>query len=749
MTTLFAQPRPAGPRPTVPRGRGRTRARSHALAAIIILAATIVVVLGNVLAEEYRVRPDVTTTGEQTLAPRSSLVLSRLDKPHRIVIAADMKTLDIRARQRALDVLLAMEHQSDNLKHMLIDTGSTSGLASYRQLVGELVQRERQTLTDQTASIELAGGACVSLAGYLSDTLSPAILSVQDTLPSIGPDGQSQRRAMEQAAATVRLTARDLLSASARAGDALKARLGDIPLPATDQGAAALADCLRSTVDQLSGIGRELRRINSSSAAAGPAAEQASRLIPEVEKRRDQAAVVLDSMRKLKRPDLLRITQVLESGQAALVIGPPEVGLSAIDLEALFPSGTALDASGASKADLRRRAEELFTSAIASLMSPSRPLVVLVHAEVAPILEQPGLFTKLLERLRLHGIDMVEWPVAVNPDPPSLTSVGADARTSERPVVYVSISPDSTAGAGRAGASNGPQRAAKLGEVLSSLAGKGSNLLVSLNPSILPGSGDTDPTIALLSRFGLTADTGRPLLKEQVTPRGRSIETVQWLQPTEAPSGTTEGPWCLNGAIRGLPTALSWPIALVDRPVTDKTRITLVPLYQVAAGPSVWCESQWARLWQTPPDTRPLIPVADLPRFDEGRDGRWPTGRESQSPQKWLLAAAVQRSELGQPPQRAVIVGSNNWFIDNLTQAAVNADGRAVYRNPGNLELFESAVYWLAGQDSLIAQSPSAQAMPMVGAVAETPLSRLRLATILGLPLAILVLGALYRLVRG
>jgi hypothetical protein len=153
------------------------------------------------------------------------------------------------------------------------------------------------------------------------------------------------------------------------------------------------------------------------------------------------------------------------------------------------------------------------------------------------------------------------------------------------------------------------------------------------------------------------------------------------------------------------------------------------------------------RLRQTPREQRAVMP--DPPTFDPQRDGRFPEGRDTGQSQRWLIAAAVERSELGQAAQRAVIVGSGSWFIDPVTTRQTLADGRPVPANPGNLELFESAVFWLANQDTFIAQSPSARAVAIVSKADERELLYLRIAAIGGLPLLMLALGGAYRLIRG
>jgi hypothetical protein len=177
----------------------------------------------------------------------------------------------------------------------------------------------------------------------------------------------------------------------------------------------------------------------------------------------------------------------------------------------------------------------------------------------------------------------------------------------------------------------------------------------------------------------------------------------------------------------------------------SKVRVTVIPLYTLPATESTWSESQWLRLWQVPESQRAMM--SDLPAFDKDHDSRWPEGRPGDKTQKWLLAAAAERSEVGAPPQRTVIVGANWWFFDKIAQPQISVDGRAGAARPGNTELFEASVYWLAGQDEYIAQSPNAQAFAIIQDT--NVLSALRMTTIFGVPAGVLLLGVLYRLVRG
>ena len=83
------------------------------------------------------------------------------------------------------------------------------------------------------------------------------------------------------------------------------------------------------------------------------------------------------------------------------------------------------------------------------------------------------------------------------------------------------------------------------------------------------------------------------------------------------------------------------------------------------------------------------------------------------------------------------------------TQRQESVDGRVVTMFPGNLELLESSVYWLANQDELIAQSPSAQSVAVIQPMQVNVLSGLRITMIAGLTFAVLALGGVLRLLRG
>jgi hypothetical protein len=723
-------PRAALAEPEVRRGRGR-RFRAGVLASITLCCAIAGVVVLNVLGTRYAVRMDATSTGDQLLSPRTRLVLDQLKGPYRIVVVADMAAADPRARQRLEGVLREMSRACLTFSSTRIDTASSRGLESYQKLLGELVQRDAKVLKDHGDAVETARTASSGLATYLVDAVSPALGGIEQAVPGLDETAQKLRQSVQQSGARARTLARSLNESSGRAADALRRQLGEIPLPATDTAAKELIAAMTPAIAWMTRTADDMEAYAKQRASDGPSAEQARDLVAPLRARRDQAAVALDALTRLGRPDILRIADVLEKGQAAIVIGPPEVGIAAIELSKVLPPSPE-----ASTGDQSRRVEEVIGTALATLHRPDRPILVIVHAEPRPFIENVGIFTALSERLRSRGTDVVEWACLVDPDPPGLAVLNPDG---QRPVVYGCLSPDSSTTSRVEGEPTGAERAQRLGQVLGKLVGEGKPLLISINPSLLPTYGQPDPTVAVLERFGLAAESGRPLLRDAVTPRGRVVETEFLVLPSQ-------GEHPIQIGVRGLATLIPWPVTLYERPMTDKARATVTPLLTIPPGEATWIESQWLRLWRTPREQRSTIP--DLPVFDEGRDGRWPDGKPG-STKPWIIAAAAERAEVGKPEQRLVAVGSNSWNIDAITQRGQSVDGRLVPANPGNLELMEASVLWLAGEDDLIAQSPEAVSVPVVGAIDEREGQAVRLGLIVGMPLLVLGFGVLHRLVRG
>ncbi|MCC6968731.1 MAG: hypothetical protein IT434_00780 [Phycisphaerales bacterium] len=696
------------------------RFRAGLLGAIALACATSSLIMANILGERFSQRYDVTATGEHKLSPRTAAMLGSLTHDYRLVVATDLSRIDARARERVVDVMDQLRRASARITSDVIDTGRADGPRALNALVQQLANAEHDTLQAQVNTINGAAGAMKTLAAFLEKELAPEMERLRQATPA---DKELFRTFFDQRAAAARLAAQDLSHAVEALGEPLSATIGEVPVPATDKASQMVRDACKPIFDQLAELTRQLRLITTNEAAPAATREAVGTLPDRVQAAKDAAGAGVDAARSLSRLDLQRVGEALRSGSCVLVIAPG-AGIRAVEFRALFPD----EANAAGRADTRRHAEELFASAIGSIENPVRPIVVIAHAEGKKFFGDFPIFTTLGERLARRGIDLVEWAPVIEPEPTALATLDP---AGARPVVYASFAPDSGAASAGAGQLPGPERAARLGAALTALADAGKPLLISINPSVIATYGQPDPTVSVLERFGLSADSGKPLLREQISAQGRSVETDQSVV-------AGEGSHPILRAVRGLPTLVPWPVPLKARGAEGAPGREITALATIADDASVWGESQWLRLWQTPRAQRGTSP--DLPVFDANRDVRGGP---------WMVAAAAQIPGPRGTPQRLVVVGSNSWFIDQVTQRQAEIDGRVIDANPGNIELFESSVLWLAGQDDLIAQSPEAASIAIIRPIAAEQLSMIRWAIVAGLPVLVLVVGGLYRVVRG
>lgn len=703
---------------------GSRRLRSGLFAAGAVVATGAIVTLSNVLSSRFHARIDVTATGEHELSPRTLKLLDSLTHRYRVVLAGEFESIDPRARERVSDVLDQFTRRSaagaGGVSVSMIDAGSAAGQAQFDSLIAELAGESRAQLDDQARVVTAASTAALAVAEELEKSISVSSERIRDACT-----GNDQAVTFfRDLASAARINAQDLRSAVQRTAEPLAAKVRAIPAPATDTAAGILRQSLIPVVDQLGKLSAHLKRLAQSEslpegarALVGPLATRAAEL-------RDRSAIALDPLTRLPRPALRRIADVVAKGSAAIIVGPSDVGMTAVEFASLFPPGEWLAATGLARADLGRRAEELVGSAVASLERPIKPVVVLMHGETQAFLGLQHNFQKAIERLSLRGIDVIEWAAAVESEPAALNLVDPDHK---RPVVYIAISPNTAAGSANESQKPGVERAKSLGTALDRLSREGKNVLLAVNPSVLPAFGQPDPVTAMLKDFGVQAESGRVLVREVLTPRGRAVGTA-------AAARTLENSHVVASAVKGLPMLVEWPVPLsIDEKPPAGVRVT--PLYEIADDGTMWAETQWTGLWYA--RGRPEL-MPDAPVFDQGRD---------EKKASWPLVAACERSGPS-GPQRLLVVGSNTFFVDARAELT-RVDGRVVESTPGNFELLEAGVYWLACQDELIAQSPGARAVALVKPLNEAQLRLVRLLVMLGLPVGVLGLGLVWRWARG
>ncbi|MBX3388957.1 MAG: hypothetical protein KF691_05830 [Phycisphaeraceae bacterium] len=694
-----------------------------------LCAAIASIAMANIVASRLAPRFDVTASGEHRLSPRAQAVLNRLSAPARLIVAADFQHVSPEAIRDTNDVLDRFT-RTGKLELSLIDLGAASGQQQFHDVLADLIARDKSELDVQSSAIRSAANSASELANWAQTSLSKSLDELRAALPTGGSaSAQQARSALEQRAAAARIAGRDLSAAITKIEEPLAGKIGELDLPATDRAAEFLRRDLRLASDQISQIVGEVRRLSRLTELGDEFGRRAAIAADSIAQQRDRLAVLAESLTRMPRPGVLRVASALRQSAAAIIVPPVGNRLTAIPLDELFPAREIVLSAGA-RADNRRRVEEFLTASLASTLLEKPPIAVFVHAEERPYVTEAPFLERLRDGLLMKGIDIVEWDVLLEPEPSGLTRLDP-ARA--RPAVFVVLPPDSTTAARPGEQRGGIERSQRLGAAFEKLANEHQNILLNLNPSIQRTYGDSDPFSPVLRHFGLESAAGKPLFTERFDQGKREIETDRTVIAQDEGDAKSSNP--VLGAIRGLPTYLPWPIGLNSLPDAPATS---VPLLRIPESENTWGESSWLLIWQTPRAQRAAL--AGPPKFDPGKDDRGP----------WTVAIASEiPATSASPAQRLLAVGSTGWFFDSLTQPGVQVDGRVVSPFPGNQELFDSALYWLSFADELIAQSPQANSIPLIGSINPVRLLWLRLIIVLGLPLCVLALGVVHRAIFG
>lgn len=695
------------------------RLRFGLFTSIVLAASLVSAVLLNVLAARFPSRLDVTATAEHTLSPRSRQLLSGLREPHVVEVIGDLRTLDAKAKQDVLDVLDQFKSGSPNINVALIDLAA-GGAPSYHALLAQLADRERQSQGPSRAAVDKTLAALPALIEAGERWLAPSLETLKKPFADSPVASPGNDEYLTRAANIAKLDAATLKDAQAAALAALQDREGPVEVPALDKAAAALGSALVKVSKDWGTLTEDLKAV-ADNPKAGPLRDVVRPIAKELAARRDTLAVLADGLSRVTPSDAQRLAAAVRRSGQVVIAGP--AGLRLVELPALFNVGG--DVTG--RADIRRRAEEVVATALAGLSNPRRPIVISVMCEPTTVARAP-FFAKFHERLSSAGIDVLDWNVN-EPDqerPPSTTSLDP---AGQRPIVYIARCPDTTRpkfGEERSGL----DRHAKLCAALAGVAKAGGNILISIGPSMVPVTTSPDPADQVLSLFGLRALSDKTVMTETRLAGGRVVDSDIALTPSDAAKTHP-----IAQALSGVPTFLPWPVPIS---AANADGASTKVLLQAESATNRWLESQWRNYKMVPRDQR--ANVAEPPKFDPQYDS-------NQGP--WPLVVAAERSHAG-ARQRLIAVGSNDWFVDAVTaQTQGSVDGRLMLANPGNIELIDASIAWLAGQDDLIAQSAGARATPLIAPIADGPLLWLRLGVILGVPLLVLVLGLLHRAVFG
>ena len=702
----------------------RARATRFALASTVtILALTAACVLAVLIAGRYKLRFDVTASGEHSLAPRTLALLDSLDQPLSIVLSANLQRLDRRVRQRMDDALGAFAEASPQLAVMRIDTGSPGATDAYAQLIADMAQRDAPMIDRVTSAADqsLIGFArlCLSL-----DELADQCRSIAGASPG---DIAAQ---WNDAAGVLETLASELRQAIEDARPLMMSPYAGVALPESDailrkidptiQKIARALSALQSHASKKPDVPRPAD-LQSQITHAGDAAHNALQL----------AADALDPLRRAPRIDALDVARLLAQREAIVVIGPRRA--TAVDFDALFPAAAIRSNTGqnAPSASLIFAGEDLIATAIATATTAAQPTVVLVHAETDRIFDDDALptqgaaaaFGELISSLRRRQFTVAEWPVAL--DTPMPTQASLNLKDESPLVWFVLDAPPPTA-------PEGLTRIKKLGDAIGRLTDRGESILLTINPSDLPSVGETNPIVSALPAFGLTGDSGRVVITRVSTPTGPQFIYSHTLRRAD-----TANP--IGAAIDALSTLLPAPIPIS---ITPTPNTTAWPILSIESSNDTWAEARWQNVLAQRVATEPPTP-------DPKQDAL--TG-------PFNIVVAAERHRAPTEPasihsgaggiQRIVAVGARSWYIDQIASQRIRVEGREAARYPGNRELLAASIAWLAGQDDLIARSPDVADIPRIKPLSTSQVAAIRWFLIAGMPALVLAIGAALRLIR-
>ncbi|MCA9302653.1 MAG: ABC transporter permease subunit [Phycisphaerales bacterium] len=707
---------------------GRSKLVVVQLSIVFVLATGCAVFFAGVLTTRNHARIDVTATGAHRLSPRAESMVDRLTGPTELVLAIDMSRADRRSVDLVVDVLEAYDRSSTLVSAQTIDLGSADGQHQTRALIDKLADRQREQIDENLRTLTETDTLLSSLASSMAE-IAPSLEDIGENLDPGSQLGASNKAFFEQRAALMRVSARELTAQQKMLSEQLQSPTGVGDMPDFEAIASPLADGIARAIAQVDDLAEQLTSFADASTIEPAPRSLARPLITRLQGIRDRASIAHTRVRTIERIDAQRVGRAIQTGEALLVIGPVDQGISAVDLEAVLLPAAGIERAGGSAAGIiGPRTQELVASAIAQLVIPEQPILVLVHGyKPGELLGASNFFQRTVAQLAQHGVQCVEWAAVEQPQHPNLSSIDPSGL---RPVVYMVIAVDSAAGAGES-SMNGAKRATAMASVVSGLVEQGRPVLLSLNPSVFPTFGDPDPMSAITKSFGIVPDFGRTILHDRAGSLGRIASPVSEVVQPEVDEDANP----IADALHGLNTVLPWaiPIAIENTPDAHAQAIITMP-----GDNETWSESRWLRLRSTPNNARELM--RDQPVYDEGSDIR---------ASSWILAAAGERRIDG-ATQRMIVVGSNGWANDAVAfDAEQLVEGRVTRKYPGNAVLLESSISWLSGMDDLIAPGADARPIAMINPLDQKRLSMLRWILLAGIPGLVLLIGMATRLVFG
>lgn len=707
----------------------------NVLLAVALLIVLLVIV--NWAARAFGGRLDLTSTGVNSLSPRTTKLLAGLDKNITITSLYSLALKEIRPHaekhKQAVEDLLDL-YETAGRGHVAtfhIDPGEQP------DKVAELLKR----LAEKPAYKDESKPHAEALTGFgqIDEQLSAL---VQSELPKIEGFAKADPRLnrLPELAILARALRQIVSEGQSVKQDVQELQADEIPrygraIELVRDHLTSARTSLQTTIDWMTGDAQKLSWLAEDARAWF--AECKPRYAPVLEALDAQIAAVKD----LKQVELEQLYESLKAGQTVLVETPEKARV--LTQEDVWPyrsdRNTPLPADG----DPREFAgEQAISSAILQLTQTEKTAVIFVRfgggallepdfSQMNPMAPPPEApFGALRTLLDKANFATAEWDVQAQPDPPAVEGAARKVFVVFPPREPQSPNPMQ------------PPRTPPISDeqkqrITSAVAGSGMAVfLVGWQPPSNPMMPFPSPYAFadyLKKDWGIEVKSTHLVVHFAPNPQREGV----WIPASRNPTVVTSEAFRFSDQpigkpLQSLPAGLQYaaPLALVEG-AEKPAGVSAEPIISVAKSEDVWA-------------------IANLSRTDEDFQKQQGTHRyDDDLPSPFPLAVAATKEGDG----KLVVIASEQFAADAMLQMAslvqVGNSLQVAQAYPANADLLINSLHWLTGDADRIAVGPQKGAVPRLDQLKEGPVATFWRAFLVGIwPASALLAGALMWFVR-
>lgn len=347
--------------------------------------------------------------------------------------------------------------------------------------------------------------------------------------------------------------------------------------------------------------------------------------------------------------------------------------------------------------------EQKISSAILALSQEKKAVVVFVRWGGRASLGFRGHFSALAERLGEANFEVREWDVQKEDAPPVVEDMSRS--------IWVILPPQPGAPPAGMPFARPPQISSKDKMKIEHHLNSGGRALFMMSPSNAM-LGPPSPFIPKLKEYGIEVSPEVVAMWGPQAPNG-TVRAIDYVSINEYESGHP-----IVESLGAFPSVFIQAVPV--KPVAAEGA-TSAALVRVKSGPDYWGETS----------------------FMAGSVARTWIKDEQDIPGGFAIAAAGQKGE-----SKVVVVGDFRWAANEIIARRVGFMGLGGLQFPGNVLLFENAIFWLNDNEQMIAVPAQMLQMARIGTMSKAAMWTWRIVAMAGLPLVCLVIGGVVFMFR-